>query len=285
MHDATPLMEMSDISVQFGLVPALKQVNLSIGRHEVLAIVGDNGAGKSTLVKIMSGLIHPTSGTLFWKGKEVSIPTIRAAAQLGIAAVFQSQDFCDNLDVSANLFLGKELTNKHLRRNDEAMQKKSREILHSLSAAIRVGQPMSSLSLGQKQTVSIARTLLNNPDLILLDEPTSSLSVMQTAEILSYIKRMKSEGRSVVMICHDLPDVFAVADRIAVMRQGRLVSALNTAHTSYETIIALLSGMDPGEVMNEQEHRDALTNITARTQALKGTRTLPLNEPREQESV
>lgn len=278
MSDVTPLMEMSDISVKFGFVHALKQVNLSVRHREVLAVVGDNGAGKSTLIKIMSGLLHPDSGTMKWQGEAVTLPSIRAAAQLGVAAVFQGQSFCDNLDVSANLFLGKELRDNHLRRDDETMQERTRQVLQSLSSAIRVGQPMASLSMGQKQTVSIARTLLDNPQLILLDEPTSALSVMQTAEVLNYIKRMRAEGQSIVMVCHDLPDVFAVADRIAVMRQGRLVGVLETAKTSYETVVALISGIDPETVMSETERIDALTDAQARAHALRGTRAICLDQ-------
>lgn len=278
MSDVTPLMEMSDISVKFGFVHALKQVSLSVRHREVLAVVGDNGAGKSTLIKIMSGLLHPDSGTMKWQGEAVTLPSIRAAAQLGVAAVFQGQSFCDNLDVSANLFLGKELRDNHLRRDDETMQERTRQVLQSLSSAIRVGQPMASLSMGQKQTVSIARTLLDNPQLILLDEPTSALSVMQTAEVLNYIKRMRAEGQSIVMVCHDLPDVFAVADRIAVMRQGRLVGVLETAKTSYETVVALISGIDPETVMNKTERIDALTDAQARAHALRGTRAICLDQ-------
>lgn len=278
MSDVTPLMEMSDISVKFGFVHALKQVSLSVRHREVLAVVGDNGAGKSTLIKIMSGLLHPDSGTIKWQGEAVTLPSIRAAAQLGVAAVFQGQSFCDNLDVSANLFLGKELRDNHLRRDDETMQERTRQVLQSLSSAIRVGQPMASLSMGQKQTVSIARTLLDNPQLILLDEPTSALSVMQTAEVLNYIKRMRAEGQSIVMVCHDLPDVFAVADRIAVMRQGRLVGVLETAKTSYETVVALISGIDPETVMSETERIDALTDAQARAHALRGTRAICLDQ-------
>lgn len=278
MSDVTPLMEMSDISVKFGFVHALKQVSLSVRHREVLAVVGDNGAGKSTLIKIMSGLLHPDSGTMKWQGEAVTLPSIRAAAQLGVAAVFQGQSFCDNLDVSANLFLGKELRDNHLRRDDETMQERTRQVLQSLSSAIRVGQPMASLSMGQKQTVSIARTLLDNPQLILLDEPTSALSVMQTAEVLNYIKRTRAEGQSIVMVCHDLPDVFAVADRIAVMRQGRLVGVLETAKTSYETVVALISGIDPETVMNETERIDALTDAQARAHALRGTRAICLDQ-------
>ncbi|WP_181414467.1 ATP-binding cassette domain-containing protein [Bifidobacterium asteroides] len=258
--------------MRFGFVEALKHVNLDIRQHEVLAVVGDNGAGKSTLVRILSGLIRPDQGTLIWKGNPASISSIRVANQLGIAAVFQGQDFCDNLDVSSNLFLGKELRDHHHRRDDEAMRRRTRQVLQSLASPILVGQPMAALSLGQKQTVSIARTLLDNPELILLDEPTASLSVMQSAEVLNYIKRMRSEGRSILMVCHDLPDVFAVSDRIAVMRQGRLVGVLPTAKTSYETVIALISGIDPEDVIQDQEQLDAMARAKARVHALRGTR-------------
>ncbi|WP_229133264.1 ATP-binding cassette domain-containing protein [Bifidobacterium mizhiense] len=272
MHETAVLMQMDDLCIRFGFVEALKHVSLDIRQHEVLAVVGDNGAGKSTLVRILSGLIRPDRGTLIWKGQPTSIPSIRVANQLGIAAVFQGQDFCDNLDVSSNLFLGKELRDRHHRRDDEAMRRRTRQVLQSLSSPIRVGQPMATLSLGQKQTVSIARTLLDNPELILMDEPTASLSVMQSAEVLNYIKRMRSEGRSILMVCHDLPDVFAVSDRIAVMRQGRLVGVLPTAKTTYETVIALISGIDPEDVIQDQEQLDAMARANARVHALRGTR-------------
>ena len=162
---------------------------------------------------------------------------------MGIASVFQGQEFCDNLNVAANLFLGKEARRPLGLRNDEAMNGRAREVLKTLASSIRVGQSIASLSTGQRQTVAIARTLLNDPQLILLDEPTASLSVMQTAEVLSYIKRLRSEGRSVLMVCHDLPDVFAVSDRIIVLRQGRINGIHATEHTSYEQIIAEISGV------------------------------------------
>ncbi|WP_223846947.1 ATP-binding cassette domain-containing protein [Bifidobacterium rousetti] len=228
--------------MKFGFVEALKSVNLDINRQEVVAIVGDNGAGKSTLVKIIAGFLQPGFGHIYLNGEEVTIPSIRAADRMGIASVFQGQEFCDNLNVAANLFLGKEVNIGGV-RDDEAMNSRARSVLKTLSSAIRVGSPIAALSTGQRQTVAIARTLLNDPQLILLDEPTAALSVMQTAEVLSYIKRLRSEGRTVVMVCHDLPDVFAVSDRIVVIRQGRISGVHRTVETSYEEIIAEIAGV------------------------------------------
>lgn len=237
-----PLLRLEDICIKFGFVEALKSVNLDINRQEVVAIVGDNGAGKSTLVKIIAGFLQPGFGHIYLNGEEVTIPSIQAADRMGIASVFQGQEFCDNLNVAANLFLGKEVNVGGV-RDDEEMNSRARSVLKTLSSAIRVGSPIASLSTGQRQTVAIARTLLNDPQLILLDEPTAALSVMQTAEVLSYIKRLRAEGRTVVMVCHDLPDVFAVSDRIVVIRQGRISGVHRTVETSYEEIIAEIAGV------------------------------------------
>ena len=242
-HNDSALLELRDISIHFGFVQALKGVSLTVDRQEVVSIVGDNGAGKSSLVKIIAGFQQPDAGTILLHGKEAVIGSIREADAMGIASVFQGQEFCDNLNVSDNLFLGKELRDSHGLRDDDAMNNRAREVFTSLSASIRVGQPIAGLSIGQRQTVAIARTLLNNPELILLDEPTASLSVMQTAEVLSYIKRLRSEGRSVMMVCHDLADVFAVSDRIIVLRHGRVNGIHRTVDTSYEQIIAEIAGV------------------------------------------
>lgn len=240
-----PLLRLEDICVRFGFVEALKSVNLTIDRKEVIAIVGDNGAGKSTLMKVISGFLQPGFGHIYLNGEQVTIPSIREADRMGIASVFQGQELCDNLDVASNLFLGKEMQSGWV-RDDDMMNTRARSVLGTLSSAIRVGSPITSLSVGQRQTVAIARTLLNDPQLILLDEPTASLSVMQAAEVLSYIKRIRSDGRSVVMVCHDLPNVFAVSDRIVVIRQGRIRGVYRTAETSYEEIIAQIAGVDTG---------------------------------------
>ena len=249
-----PLLRLEDICVKFGFVEALKSVNLSIQRQEVIAIVGDNGAGKSTLIKVIAGFLQPGFGHIYLNGEQVTIPSIREADRMGIASVFQGQEFCDNLDVASNLFLGKEINQIGI-RDDDSMNSRARSVLKTLSSAIRVGSPIASLSVGQRQTVAIARTLLNDPQLILLDEPTAALSVMQSAEVLAYIKRLRSEGRSVVMVCHDLPDVFAVSDRIVVIRQGHVTGVHRTVETSYEEIIAEIAG-----VTTEHEYEEIAEN-------------------------
>ncbi len=156
--------------------------------------------------------------------------------------------------MASNLFLGKEINQIGI-RDDDSMNSRARSVLKTLSSAIRVGSPIASLSVGQRQTVAIARTLLNDPQLILLDEPTAALSVMQSAEVLAYIKRLRSEGRSVVMVCHDLPDVFAVSDRIVVIRQGHVTGVHRTVETSYEEIIAEIAG-----VTTEHEYEEIAQN-------------------------
>lgn len=243
MKDTTPLLEIRDVSMRFEFVEALKSVNLTIGHQEVVALVGDNGAGKSTLVKIIAGLYQPSTGSLRVRGQETRISDIRNANALGIASVFQDNEFCENLSVAANLFLGKELRTNYGIRDENSMHVRARAVLNTLLSSIQVSRPISSLSMGQRRTVAIAKTLLNNPDLILLDEPTDSLSIIQTAEVLEYIKRLRAEGRSVVMVCHDLPDVFAIADRIAVLRQGRIIAVHNASETSYEQILAEIAGI------------------------------------------
>ena len=235
-----PLLRLEDICVKFGFVEALKSVNLSIQRQEVIAIVGDNGAGKSTLIKVIAGFLQPGFGHIYLNGEQVTIPSIREADRMGIASVFQGQEFCDNLDVASNLFLGKEINQIGI-RDDDSMNSRARSVLKTLSSAIRVGSPIASFSVGQRQTVAIARTLLNDPQLILLDEPTAALSVMQSAEVLAYIKRLRSEGRSVVMVC--------------VIRQGHVTGVHRTVETSYEEIIAEIAG-----VTTEHEYEEIAEN-------------------------
>ncbi len=150
-----PLLRLEDICVKFGFVEALKSVNLSIQRQEVIAIVGDNGAGKSTLIKVIAGFLQPGFGHIYLNGEQVTIPSIREADRMGIASVFQGQEFCDNLDVASNLFLGKEINQIGI-RDDDSMNSRARSVLKTLSSAIRVGSPIASLSVGQRQTVAIA---------------------------------------------------------------------------------------------------------------------------------
>ena len=215
-----PLLRLEDICVKFGFVEALKSVNLSIQRQEVIAIVGDNGAGKSTLIKVIAGFLQPGFGHIYLNGEQVTIPSIREADRMGIASVFQGQEFCDNLDVASNLFLGKEINQIGI-RDDDSMNSRARSVLKTLSSAIRVGSPIASLSVGQRQTVAIARTLLNDPQLILLDEPTVAVDPQSRNKILQGILKLNDEGATIIYTSHYMEEVEQICSRIVIMDKGR----------------------------------------------------------------
>jgi ABC-type sugar transport system ATPase subunit len=221
-----PLLSLRSITKSFGAVQALRHVDLDIPVGQVTALVGDNGAGKSTLIKTISGIWAPTSGTMAWKGKEVNIHTPREATELGIATVYQDLALCDNLDIVQNMFLGHEGTKKGILDEIE-MEKATRKTLADLSVTTvkSVRQLVGSLSGGQRQSVAVARAVMRESELVILDEPTAALGVTQTAQVLELIKTLKSHGLAVIVISHNLSDVFAVADRIAVMYLGTLVNS------------------------------------------------------------
>ncbi len=215
-----PVLSLRGICKNFGAVSALTDIDLDVHPGEVVALVGDNGAGKSTLVKVLSGVHRPTSGSIRFRGVEVDLPNPGAALSMGIATVFQDLALCENLDVVANIFLGKELS--PLRLDEVGMEIRAWQLLNELSARIpSVREPVASLSGGQRQTVAIARSLLLDPKVILLDEPTAALGVAQTAEVLNLIERVRDRGLGVVMISHNMEDVRAVADRVVVLRLGK----------------------------------------------------------------
>ncbi|MFD1827251.1 MULTISPECIES: ATP-binding cassette domain-containing protein [Mumia] len=236
-----PVIQLRGVSKSFGAVAALTDVDLEVSAGEVLALVGDNGAGKSTLVKTLAGVHAPDSGTIEFLGDEVSIPGPDAALNLGIATVFQDLALCDNLDVVSNLFLGSEIRGPRL--NEVEMEVRSWELLRQLSAKIpSVRIPIASLSGGQRQTVAIARSLLRDPKLIILDEPTAALGVEQTAEVLNLVERLRENGLAVIMISHNMADVRAVADRVSVLRLGRNNGTFAVADVSQEDIVAAITG-------------------------------------------
>ncbi|WP_413229136.1 ATP-binding cassette domain-containing protein [Actinomadura citrea] len=238
---AGPLLSLRGVSKSFGAVAALTGVDLDVAAGEVVALVGDNGAGKSTLVKVLSGVHAADAGTITFESREVSIPTPAAAQQLGIATVFQDLALCENLNVIENLFLGREM--RALRLDDVAMEVRSRELLTQLSAKIpSVGVPVAALSGGQRQTVAIARSLLGDPKVIILDEPTAALGVAQTAEVLNLIERLRERGHGVLMISHNMADVQAVADTVAVLRLGRNNGVFDARTTSAEELVAAITG-------------------------------------------
>ncbi|MCL6289468.1 ATP-binding cassette domain-containing protein [Streptomyces sp. 43Y-GA-1] len=236
-----PLLSLRGISKSFGAVAALTDVALDVAAGEVVALVGDNGAGKSTLVKVLSGVHQPDTGTVGFGDAVVSIPSPAAAQQLGIATVFQDLALCENLNVVENLFLGREL--RGLRLDEVTMEVRSRALLGELSAKIpSVRAPVAALSGGQRQTVAIARTLLGDPKVIILDEPTAALGVAQTAEVLNLIERLKGRGLGVVMVSHNMVDVRAVADTVVVLRLGRNNGVFDAAEATASDLVAAITG-------------------------------------------
>ena len=256
------ILSLRGITKTFGAVAALTDVDLDVAAGQVVAIVGDNGAGKSTLVKVLSGVHAPDSGTITFEGREVDIPTPAAAQQLGIATVYQDLALCENLNVVENLFLGQEL--RPARLDEVSMEVKSWELLRELSAKIpTVRIPIASLSGGQRQTVAIARSLLGDPKIIILDEPTAALGVAQTAEVLNLIERLRERGHGVIMISHNMADVKAVADTVVVLRLGRNNGVFEVGDVSQEEIIAAITGATDNAVTQRAARREAPSTTTS----------------------
>lgn len=244
------LLELRGISKNFGAVQALENVDFRLKAGEVVALVGDNGAGKSTLVKILSGSLSPSSGEIWVDGEEVNLNSPADAAEVGIATVYQDLALCDNLDVIGNLFLGRNVERRigPFRVLDRiSMEKRTLEVLDSLGVkTLRdVRAPVATLSGGQRQSIAVARSVMWHSKIVLLDEPTAALGVEQTAQVLSLVKRLRDANLGVVLVSHNLSDVFAVSDRIAVLRLGRAVSSFKTDEvTTDEVVSAITRGVD-----------------------------------------
>ncbi|HEY6801278.1 MAG TPA: ATP-binding cassette domain-containing protein [Agromyces sp.] len=236
------VLTMRGIGKRFGAVRALTDVDFWVNEGEVVALVGDNGAGKSTLVKVLAGVHPPDAGTVEFDGEAVVIDSPADAQHLGIATVFQDLALCDNLDVVANLWLGRELVDGTT-LDEVEMEQRTWTLLRELSAKIpSVRSPVASLSGGQRQTVAIARSLIGDPRVVILDEPTAALGVAQTAEVLNLIERLRERGHGVILISHNMADVMAVADRVVVLRLGRNNGVYNVAEITSETLIAAITG-------------------------------------------
>ncbi len=245
-RSAEPVLSLRGVTKKFGAVSALTDIELDVHAGEVVALVGDNGAGKSTLVKVLAGVHQPNAGTIRFDGAEVDLDTPATAMRLGIATVYQDLALCENLDVVANLFLGNELSPWRL--DEVAMEVRAWTLLQELAARIpSVREPIASLSGGQRQTVAIARSLLLDPKIIILDEPTAALGVAQTAEVLNLIERVRDRGLGVIMISHNMEDVRAVADRIVVLRLGRN-NGVFTRETSHQELVAAITGASENSV-------------------------------------
>jgi D-xylose transport system ATP-binding protein len=237
-----PLLALRGITHSFGAVRALVDVDLDIRAREVVAVVGDNGAGKSTLAAVVAGDLTPDAGEVVVDGQEVQLTSPAVARQLGIATVFQDLALCDDLDVVENIFLGQETL--HGRVLDEvAMEREAERLLAQLAARVpTVRAPVASLSGGQRQAVAIARALRGEPRVLVLDEPTAALGVTQTAEVLNLIEHVRDRGHGVLLVSHNMTDVQAVADRVVVLRRGRLNGVFDASRASYEDIIAAITG-------------------------------------------
>jgi ABC-type sugar transport system ATPase subunit len=237
-----PLLSLRHVSKSFGAVQALDGIDLDIPAGEVTALTGDNGAGKSVLIKSIAGIHTPDSGSIVWEGHPVHIRTPRDAAALGIETVHQDLALCDNLDISQNMFLGREKT-KHFMLAEDAMEQAAGETLKSLAVTTvrSVRQLVASLSGGQRQAVAIAKAVLWNSKLVIMDEPTAALGVAQTAMVLKLVRSLADRGVAVLIVSHNMNDVLQVADRIAVLRLGHLVALRPAAEMDAQIVVDLMT--------------------------------------------
>jgi ABC-type sugar transport system ATPase subunit len=239
---ATPLLKLSGIGKNFGPVQALTDINLEIYPGEVLALVGDNGAGKSTMIKTISGIWAPDGGQMFWEGREIHIRSPRDAAALGIATMYQDLALCDNLDIVQNMFLGRELTKRDF-LDEASMEISARKTLSDLSVTTvrSIRQPVGSLSGGQRQAVAVARAVLEDAKLVIMDEPTAALGVSQTAMVLNLVRSLSERGVAVLLISHNLVDVFSVADHLAALYLGKLGGTYAIADLDTQRAVELIT--------------------------------------------
>ncbi|WP_051173845.1 ATP-binding cassette domain-containing protein [Amycolatopsis orientalis] len=240
--EATPLLRVRGLVKKFGPLQALAGVDLDLPAGEVTALVGDNGAGKSVLIKCVAGIHVPDAGELWWQGEPVRIRGPRDAAELGIETVYQDLALCDNLDIVQNMFLGREAV-RFGTLDEDRMEEAAKKTLHSLgvTTVTSVRQPVGSLSGGQRQAVAIAKAVLWHSKLVIMDEPTAALGVQQTEVVLRLVRRLAEKGLGVLMVSHNLNDVFAVADRIAVLYLGRMASVRRTAELTKESVVELMT--------------------------------------------
>jgi D-xylose transport system ATP-binding protein len=256
--DQNPVLQMRGISKRFGAVQALFEVDFEVYMGEVVALVGDNGAGKSTLVKVISGVYQPDAGQRFFDGREVTVHNPRDATRLGIETVYQDLALADNLDVVANLYLGREeeqpLIPGFMKTMDEvAMEQVATKVIDDLHVRIpSVRTQVAALSGGQRQSTAVARAVMWNSKVVLLDEPTAALGVEQTRQVKDLILRLRERGLGVVVISHNLVDVFDVSDRIIVLRLGRRVATFETHTSNPEQVVAAITGAVFGATENVQ---------------------------------
>jgi len=239
------ILKLNNISKYFGAIVALDKVNLNLNQGEVLGLMGDNGAGKSTLVKIIAGNFKQTEGQITFENQDVEFSKPMDARNKGIEVVYQDLALCDNLTAASNIFLTREIKKRvgiFSIVDFKKMFEKAGGIFNELKSETLPREEVKMMSGGQRQAVALARTKLTKPKVILLDEPTAAISVRQVAEVLELIRQMKKQGISIIIISHRMPDIFAVSDRIAVLRRGRLVANKNIKNSSPEEVTALITG-------------------------------------------
>jgi len=250
MSTESPILELHGISKSFGSVLALTDVDFEVRRGEVMSLVGDNGAGKSTLIKTIAGIHQADEGDIVFEGNRVHIGSPKDAAKLGIEVVYQDLALCDNLDVVQNMYLGREAHDIIQRLKEPVMEAKTAETLKTLRVTtIRsIRQQVATLSGGQRQSVAVARAVMWNSKVVILDEPTAALGVAQTEQVLALVKRLAEQGLGVVLISHNLHDIFEAADRITVLRLGRNVGLFDRRSTTQQEVVQAITAGQPTKV-------------------------------------
>jgi D-xylose transport system ATP-binding protein len=245
-----PLLELKGVYKSFGSVQALTDVDFEVRPGEVMALVGDNGAGKSTLIKCIAGTHTPDAGEILFEGQQVHIHGPKDAARLGIEVVYQDLALCDNLDVVQNMYLGREAHDRLQRLKEPIMEQKTAETMKSLAVTTigSIRQPVATLSGGQRQSVAVARAVMWNSKLVILDEPTAALGVAQTEQVLELVRRLAQQGLAVVIISHNLHDVFETAHRITVLRLGRNAGVYEREKTTQQEVVEAITAGKPTKV-------------------------------------
>jgi D-xylose transport system ATP-binding protein len=250
---------LTGINKSFGAVKALTDVDFEVFDQEVVGLVGDNGAGKSTLIKVMAGVNPADSGQIFMEGRPVQIATPNDATRLGIETVYQDLALCDNLDVVSNLYLGREDLAPRIPGvggvlDENEMEARTLEVLAQLQVTTlkSVRTPVAALSGGQRQSIAVAKTILRKPKVVLLDEPTAALGVAQTRQVLNLIRRLRERGLAVVVISHNLADVFEVVDRVIVLRLGKRAGSYDVRNTTPEQVVSAITGAEFGELLGDE---------------------------------
>ena len=247
----TPLVELRDISIAFGGIRAVDRASVDLHAGEVVGLLGHNGAGKSTLIKVLSGAYKRDAGAIFVRGEEATINNPRDAKRYGIETIYQTLALADNVDAAANLYLGRELKTVFGTLDDVAMEAECRKVMHRLNPRFqRFKEPVIKLSGGQRQSVAIARAILFDARILIMDEPTAALGPQETAQVAELVKQLKSEGIGIFLISHDIHDVFDLADRVCVMKNGQVVGTARTTDVTQDEVLGMiiLGKCPPGAV-------------------------------------